>query len=570
MLLPVHALPILSDMTSQPAAERGQRRSRFTPRGLLVGGALLATTIGLVAAAPPANAGICTNKTGGSSNALMWTGSTYTCAYVAASGNKSIGMWDTQTWTSSTALGYSRAFDCDGQSGGVSISQIYTDSAGTNIGSSLTYTAFNGSSGSRHWNAAALWQTASGGSVADDQYVANCGDNYSIATNTSYISALTMTGPTSVATGSAAHFTATVTAPDGGASPTGTVALFKQATPGVSNPPTKDCADQSTNSSPNQDTPIAEATLSNGVATLSTPLLPSGSYSLYAVYLGSPMTSQNLPAYCMAPPQFGLTPAIQTGQSPLTVGSSGSSSSLSIASSTAHTAVSTAGRVSTRGDTRAKRNPRLKVVNRVFTTPATVSVKCPAGRKATQVTASSPDLVVPSATLRAKENGEFHISKADVPVGTRINVQLLCRPKSAEAMFVGKRIAYGSAHADNFTTRKAGSVLFAGYGADSMSVKHRKAVAEGGPGKDRIVLASPNSAGNGGPGNDWIKASSTGKVLLIGGNGSDTLIGGRGRTLINAIDGKPDDTIICRKPNIVLADQGDQIRGNCKVIDLPR
>jgi hypothetical protein len=206
-----------------------------------IGAALAALTVGGVVVAAPSQAGAC-SETGGNSNKLMWTGSGYTCAYVASSGNKKIGMWATSSWTSSTAKGYKKRYNCNGQSGGVSVKNIYTDSGGTNLGSSITYTATNGSSGSRHWNAAVLWNTSSKGSVAGDQYKQNCSTNYSIGVNGVYQSKVTLSGPTSITAGTSATFTASVSNPDGGPTPSGKVYLFVEATPNVRNTPAKDCS----------------------------------------------------------------------------------------------------------------------------------------------------------------------------------------------------------------------------------------------------------------------------------------------------------------------------------------
>jgi hypothetical protein len=47
----------------------------------------------------------------------------------------------------------------------VTVTYIY---AGTNAGSSITYTSGNYSSENRHWNAAVLWDTPSEGTAASD------------------------------------------------------------------------------------------------------------------------------------------------------------------------------------------------------------------------------------------------------------------------------------------------------------------------------------------------------------------------------------------------------------------
>ena len=290
-----------------------------------VASALVVLTIAssLVTTAP-AFAGACSDKSSGSSNTLMWTGSTYTCAYVAASGNKSIGMSATQSWTSSTGTGYKKAYTCHGQTGGVTVTYIYSDAGGTNLGSSITYTALGNASGGRHWNAAVLWATSDGGYPADDQYIHNCSTDYSIAANLSYVTKIaTAEGNQTIQAGNTVTYTVTVTAPDGGGTPQGTVVLFQQAkandpqNPKVNNqdPIVKDC---SMNQVGGSDFVLGKAQLSNGMATLTTngqsqttpsPWTP-GDYYVYAVYSGSPLASNGAAAHCIAPPGgSGLTGA---------------------------------------------------------------------------------------------------------------------------------------------------------------------------------------------------------------------------------------------------------------------
>lgn len=283
--------------------------------------AAVASALGVViiafglAMAAPASAGVCSSKTGGSSDTLIWTGSTYTCAYIASNGNKSIKQLAAGSWTSSTAKGYTKRANTDKQSGGVTITYIYTNAANTGVGSSITYSAYNASSGSRHWTACVLWNA--GGSAAGNQYITSCNDNYNMPAILMYISKFTLVGPASVTAGQKATFTATVTAPDGGGPPAGTV-VFYQSTSAGKSPVKKDCSGVPASDS-GTDVALGKATLSNGTATLTTgggtsatnPAWTAGTYYIYAVYAGMPTTSEGYPSYCMTPPQRGLTPAIQ-------------------------------------------------------------------------------------------------------------------------------------------------------------------------------------------------------------------------------------------------------------------
>ena len=300
-----------------------------------VASALVVLTIAssLVTTAP-AFAGPCHDDTGGNSNTVMWNGGSgtgYTCAYVAASGNKSIPPAATQSWTSSTAKGYFMAYTCQGQTGGVTVTYALAQTA---FGSSITYNALGNAKGRRHWHAAVLWATSKDHYPAADQYIHNCSTDYSIAANLSYITNIaTAGGDQTIQAGNTVTYTVTVTSPDGGGTPQGTVVLFQQAiandpqNPKVNNqdPIVKDC---SMNQVGGSDSALASATLSNGMATLTTngqsQTTPSpwasGDYYVYAVYSGSPLASNGAAAHCIAPPGgSGLTGAKQSTSSKVTV-----------------------------------------------------------------------------------------------------------------------------------------------------------------------------------------------------------------------------------------------------------
>ncbi|MFA7266141.1 MAG: hypothetical protein WC054_07500, partial [Candidatus Nanopelagicales bacterium] len=287
-------------------------RSTLAARVGIAATSFAVVAAGAVVVAAPAAAGAC-SATGGSSDHLMWTGKGYTCAYVAASGNKSIGFGQIKSWTSNTAMGYSKRYTCHGQTGGVDVEYMYTDSAGTNLGSSITYTATNLSSGDRHWNAAVLWNTANkAGSVADDQYVHNCSTDKSIGVNQFFEPKVSLSGPTSYKTNDPETYTVTVQNNQGGPSPAGLVYLLAQATPGKMNPPAKDCSGNSTNKTTPVDFLVAQPVPLNsaGSAQLQAFPLPGPvTYKFYAVYSGYPLTSDGRAGYCLAPPQpTGLTP----------------------------------------------------------------------------------------------------------------------------------------------------------------------------------------------------------------------------------------------------------------------
>ena len=125
------------------------------------------------------------------------TGSPFTCAYADGSGEKKIGSWDTQSWTSNTAQGYTKEYTCNGQTGGVTITYALFDSYAS--GSSITYTAFNSEDGSRHWGAGVLWTTGDAPdqpNVDEAQYIHNCnGEEGDIRSVFAYQSQVSVTNP---------------------------------------------------------------------------------------------------------------------------------------------------------------------------------------------------------------------------------------------------------------------------------------------------------------------------------------------------------------------------------------
>lgn len=524
-------------------------------RRVVVTGARVGVAVALgfagVALASPAMAGTCSSQTGGSNNQLIWTGSTYTCAYTAGNGNNSIGAWATESWTSSTAKGYTKKYNCQLQSGGVTNTYIYSDAGGTGLGSSITYTAFNSNTGSRHWTAAVLWNTSSKGSAASGQYTTGC-PNYGIQGNLMYISKASFTtAPTSVATGASATFKVTVTNPDGGPAPTGTVALFKQT--GSSQSPAGKKCDGSANSG--VDSAIGQGSISGGVATLNTPTsLPAGKYSLYAAYTGTPLTSTGLPSYCLTPPQAGLTGA-STNTVTLTVGST--SSSVSAASDDAPAQVARASRVAAKSG----KDPKLAVLDDRVKAPKSLSLKCKAGQSPVQANVGAHNKSLEPGSTKVAGRG-VKVTTSGLPDGTPVDAQLVCRPDNAKALVVGK-MAYGSLKDDTLKLSGNKGTAFGGFGDDTLSVD--TGVAFGGPGND-VVTVNTKGAANGGPGADTLTSSGTGLVLLEGGVGKDTFVGSsKGTTLINAKDGMGGDVVTCNSTkSFVMADKGDKVTGSCK------
>ncbi len=150
--------------------------------------------------------------------------------------------------------------------------------------------------------------------------------------------------------------------------------------------------------------------------------------------------------------------------------------------------------------------------------------------------------------------------------GHRVTLQLSCRDKSAK-LFRGRHLVLGTRRADTVKTRRRSSGVLGGPGADRLTVAGRGGFAYGGLQGDRIRVKGGNGIAIGGPGSDRLRATARRRMMLIGGQGADKLVGGRGQTYINAFDGTGRDLVICRgSGNRVLADSGDRVRGRCGLV----
>jgi hypothetical protein len=532
----------------------------------------LAATIAcstLATSASPVQAGQCSKKTGGDNDHVMWTGTGYTCAYTADSGKKKIGSWATQTWTSSTAPGYTKRDHRWQQTGGVTITYMYFPS---NIGSSVTFSAWNGKTSSRHWAANVIWQTSSAGSVDSSQYASG---DYTYTANRFYVSTIAVTGANAATAGSPVPYTVTVRDPDGGTTPAGSAALFRQVG-SKPNPPSVPCSGSGSASQPGVDAPVAQAPLANGVATLVVPpKLAVGSYTLYAVYTGTP-GKYGVPLYCATPGNDGLTGA-QSASWPLTV-SAPAASARAVRPTTDPTVRGTRSIPATLDNpllgplpAEAPSGRQDMVVNDrriVLGRDRASSLKqlaCPSGYVTLQLNAASANAVLPDGLIRPTTSGPRLNAKL-VPAGTKIDVQQVCRLRTGRVTDSGRTLM-GTAHGDRLTTKRAGATVLAGLGDDRVRVTKTGATAFGFLGEDRITVTTAKGAAHGGPGDDRLEATTSGDVLLVGGLGRDTLIGARGATRINARDGMPGDRVTCRSDrNRVRIDAGDTVEGPCTVV----
>ena len=496
----------------------------------------------------------------------MWTGKSYTCAYEANNGNNKIGSWHTESFTSSTAMGYEKRYGCSRHTGGVTITYIYADSAGTGLGSSITYTATNWEDGSRHWTAAVLWNTPKGGTASSTQYHQNCTD-YKIRSNLFYVSKATLSGVTQADTNTPINYTVTVTAPDGGGPASGSVALFRQQ--GSSpNPKGKNC-----DGTPNSgvDSPVAQGALSSsGTASLTVPgQATPGTYTFYAAYAGKPVTSSGLPGYCLTAPQSGLTPA-QSNAVTLTVTAPpppDNSPYIAPAETVAPEAVS-AEIVPVRAKS-ARLAQEARSANSIYVSVAEargkgeLSVRCPRGEAVQSIYAGSPTMTF--SPQRFSPFGDGTGVRLTAGEGVEALLQVACRSVTAKAVLSGK-VGRGSTGPDRLSSQAPGGLITGGLGGDHLIARDTDTVLDGGFGKDRLIVEARKGVATGGFGNDVLEARAA-RVLLIGGQGKDTFTTGAGLVLVDARDGHPGDVVTCGSSETrVRADVGDVLQGPCRVV----
>lgn len=513
----------------------------------------------------------CSSATGGSSNSLAYSSDgSYECAYTAGNSNNKIGAWATESWTSSTAMGYKKQYGCKGQSGGVSIKEYYYPS---DVGSSITYTATNGEDGSRHWWSGVLWQTQENGGVASDQYIHDCnGNTGEIRLNKMYITTTGITSyPTSVAVGSTGSFNISVSAPYGNSPAQGQVYLYQQKDGSATN-----------KANPQTDFIIGQGSLSNGVATITTNFsgktadgssstqATAGNVLIYAAMATNPNVAAE-PA--PTPPQTGW------------VGSQSASYTVTLTSTTqtsAGTKAMMSGSViGGTGVTLPESGSAQKtsaiplmdngiVVRNVLGDGyAPVSALCPKGYKPLYFQAKGENQIVSNDDVFIiRERGLFgaEVRLPAARANTDVGLQVVCR-ESNLGISQDEGLLRGTPRADRLTSDWVDEALFTGMGDDEVDLNHPGATALTGPDNDRVRLYADNTVADGSLGNDRIEVISGNNALIIGGSGHDTLIGGAGPTQINARDGMPGDKIVCKSPqNRVILDVGDITQGPCSVV----
>jgi len=250
-----------------------------------------------IAVPPPALASSCSDATGGDNDRLIKANNSNTgaggwnCAYVYSTGDSAIGALDSAVVEDVSENGYQNAYDCIYESdSNMSIYRTYVDGGGK-IGSSMTWSASNGNTGTRHWTGAILWMTKKySEDPLDGQYLANC-DNYTIGYNAMFQTNLSWSSTT----------------PAGTSMTTGTVVpVTLNLTGEGSNPPDASVLYVFQSTDPNStadDTVISYGKTSGGSVSLSVKMPTEGNIDVWGAYAGTPWQTT-------APPSQGYLGAI--------------------------------------------------------------------------------------------------------------------------------------------------------------------------------------------------------------------------------------------------------------------
>ncbi len=495
----------------------------------------------LLLAAAPAAADTCPNN----ETVLPATGSDppYQCAEMHNSDTIKLSAWETDSWTSSPGVGYYNKTTCSYKSD--SDVTITTADAGSGLGS-YTATATNWDvDKSHHYAAGVLWAT---GNVDSDGYTKGCyNEDYkdntgAIENSILELTSLSLSGVPSTATvGKAVTLTATISPSDA----TGAVLLL------------------------DNDSPVGQATLSSGKATITWYPTATGEQSLQAVY-NYDSSSSTVGDKRISCPSLSKTCGFSAAQSS-TYKSTVSSTSLAAPAAASPrmgpiVARATAGRedLAPAALAAGPKHPPLVTRTKTRKFPANLGLSCGAG----QMPMYAQALVRgsgPRALVRHK-GSSFRVVKDKSLRGHRITLQLSCRKRSAKT-FAGPHVIFGGKSADRIKTRRPRTGVFAGPGKDWVSVASHGSFAHGGLHADRIKVKAADGVATGDPGRDVLKAKTRHRALLVGGQDADKLVGSRGPTLINAADGAGGDVVICHgHRNLVLADRGDTVRGHCGVV----
>jgi hypothetical protein len=283
---------------------------------------------------------------------------------------------------------------------------------------------------------------------------------------------------------------------------------------------------------------VGQGAIVNGVASINFQYVAGTQYSFIAKYTGSP-TGQSYPVSWNS-----------TTSKKLATG---------LSSTLANDLAALKGTIEGGIDPQARTITATKIGQKAF------SVKCASGERLINADAMTTG-PVDDIGLGSFTSGGVTVQPSVADKGHTVLAQVICRPAKARQVAV-EGITYGTVGPNRIELSTAGTG-FGGPGRDHLSSRAASSALWGGLGRDTLVVGGDSSTGDGGPGSDTIVAVGTGRHLLIGGEGRDTMVGSFGADLINARDGHGGDLVDCRSAQTrVIADANDVISGPCVQVD---
>ena len=452
----------------------------------------------------------------------------FQCGVHHWSSKKSIGAWDTKSWSSDTALGYSFKTKCKYKSDS-DLTYVWGDS-----GPSYWITFTNWDTGTRHFASGVIFAT---GSVDSDEYSTSndCANGDGKIKNA--LKKITSTSITGVSGDLKSGGQITITGTVGPSDTPGSVGLMVDGVSAVYN-----------------GNPVG-ASISSGKFTIKW-VAPSSTetktYSLKVAYAGYTKDCKKAGSWC------GWSPAESKQMNVTVTGSNPSSSSTAALSSepVGDALLSSGLTTSGASASSASSDPGIRLVNVSAAMPRQLGAKCPEGYSPLNAELWG------GSSSRLLSFGEKGVSlkRGAIIDGRKAGIQLTCRKSGRKALNLG-RVVFGTPKRDRMSTRAGGSLLLGGPGKDSLVAVRKNGVLNGGLGADSLTLKKPGVA-LGGAGSDELTSSTGGRTLLIGGPGRDTYRA-RGNARIDARDGQ-EDRIICVGGKVkVKADRVDSLRGAC-------
>lgn len=456
----------------------------------------------------------------------------YQCAVHNWSSKKSIGAWDTKSWSSDTALGYEVESKCAYRS---SSDVSWTWAA---AGPSYSATFTNWADGTRHFGTGVIFTT---GSVDDDQIKSknDCATGDGKITN-----AITkITKSVTIDSIDGANVWGETQIINGTVSPSGATGYVGLLVNGQQ---------VSSNGQP------VAAPIVDGKFSIPWKTSPNGPTTTVIITAGYPGDYAKCPEAAKTCGWTGGQSQNVSRKMNMRIDNSPVDPVSTVSSTQPDPLLSSSATVGTgQGATiSGTQDPGVSVKSAAAEMPGKLGLRCAKGSFPlhTEVFGANGTVIQHGNRGSRIEPGRLN--------GRKVRMQLTCRGNDKPVANID-RVGYGTRSANTMATTRKRGVLFGGPGADRLRVNRKGGSAFGGQGPDRIAIGAANGVAVGGPGNDRIRSAAAGRTLLIGGAGRDAINAG-GNARVNARDGER-DRVHCRGAKVrVKADRFDHLSRTCR------